>query len=181
MCSFVLLEWPLHSSAFPCFPNCIWVDFRLLTHLPLIYTSVNRVSIGSNNGLWPIRLHAIILTNAVLLSLRLLRRKFSDIFIKLQNFMKMHLKTSSAKWRPFRPRGDELIKLVEYFFYHLCFGLVYQAEIRVGSFELVCCSYIACLLDFLCVVFGLIVCFFYFLDVYSAVFLLWFYYSESYS
>ena len=35
---------------------------------------------------------------------------FSDILIKIQNFsfMKMHMKLSSAKWRPFCSGGDEL-------------------------------------------------------------------------
>ena len=35
---------------------------------------------------------------------------FSEILIKIQNFSftKMHLKISSAKWRPFCPGGDEV-------------------------------------------------------------------------
>ena len=39
-----------------------------------------------------------------------LRKNFSDIFIKIQNFLftKMHLKISSAKWRPFCPGEDKL-------------------------------------------------------------------------
>ena len=59
--------------------------------------------IGSDNGLSPIRREAIILTNAVLLSIRPLRTNFSEILIKIQNlsFTKMHQKILSAKWRPF--------------------------------------------------------------------------------
>ena len=40
-----------------------------------------------------------------------LEKNFSEIFIKMQNFSftKMHLKISSAKWRPFCPGGDELM------------------------------------------------------------------------
>ena len=51
--------------------------------------------------------------NARLLSIGPLGIKFSTILLKMQNFSftKMHLKLSSAKWRPFCPRGDELIGL----------------------------------------------------------------------
>ena len=72
--------------------------------------SVDQVSIGSDNGLSPIRRQAIIETNAQLLSIGLLGTNFSEISIKIQNFSftKMHLKTSYAKWRPFHPGGDEL-------------------------------------------------------------------------
>ena len=50
-------------------------------------------------------------TNADSLSIGPLGTKFSEILIKIQNssFMKMHLKTSSAKWRAFCPGGDGLI------------------------------------------------------------------------
>ena len=53
-----------------------------LTHLPLvpyIYASVNRVNIGSDNALSPIRCQAIIKTNAGLLSIRPLGTYFSAI------------------------------------------------------------------------------------------------------
>ena len=53
---------------------------------------------------------AIILTNAVLLSIRPLVLKFSEIVIKILNFSftKMHRKISWAKWRPFCPRRGGL-------------------------------------------------------------------------
>ena len=72
-----------------------------------IYASVNRVSICSNNGLSPIRRQAIILTNAGLLSIEPLGTNFIEIWIKIQifSFTKVHLKISSAKWRPFCPGG----------------------------------------------------------------------------
>ena len=75
-----------------------------------MYASVNQVSIGSDNGLSPIRRQAIISTNTGLLSTGPLRTTFSEIFIKIQNFSfgKMHMKISPAKWRPFCPGGDEL-------------------------------------------------------------------------
>ena len=73
---------------------------------------MNQVSIGSDNGLLPIQHQAIILTNAGLLSIRPLGTNFSEILITIQNFsfMKMHLKISSVKWRPFCPEGYELTK-----------------------------------------------------------------------
>ena len=90
-----------------------WMLQGTVTHLPLvphINASVNRVSIGSDNGLSPIRHQAIISTNAGLLTIGPLGITCSDILVKMQNFSftKMHLKISSAKWRPFSPRGDEM-------------------------------------------------------------------------
>ena len=72
----------------------------ILTHLPIvcIYVSVNKVSIGSSNGLSPIRRQAIIWTNAGLLLIGPLGTNFCKILIKTQNFSytKMLLKISSA-------------------------------------------------------------------------------------
>ena len=76
-----------------------------------MYVSVNRVSIGSANGLLPIRRQAIIWTNAGLLSIGPLGTNFSEILIKIQNFSfkKMHLKMLSAKMAAILSRGgDEL-------------------------------------------------------------------------
>ena len=72
--------------------------------------SLYGVSIGSDNGLSPIRHQAIIWTNAWSWSIGPLGTNFSEILIKIQDFsfMKMHLKILSAKWRPFCPGGDEL-------------------------------------------------------------------------
>ena len=72
---------------------------------------MNRVSIGSNNGLVPNRHQAIIETNAGLLSIEPFGTNFSEIVIKIQNFSftKIHLNISPAKWRPFCPGGDERI------------------------------------------------------------------------
>ena len=76
-----------------------------------MYVSVNQASIGSDNGLLPICHQAIIQTNAGLLSTGPLAINFSEIYIKIQNFLftKMHLNIFSAKWQPFCPREDELI------------------------------------------------------------------------
>ena len=59
--------------------------------------------IGSDNGLSPGRRQAIIWTNAGLWVIGTLGTNFSEIFIKIHtfSFMKMHLKMSSGKWRPF--------------------------------------------------------------------------------
>ena len=72
----------------------------------------NLTTICSDNGLSPGRRQTIIWTNAGLLSIGPLRTNFSEILIKMHNFpfTKMHLKRSSAKWRPFCPGGDELIR-----------------------------------------------------------------------
>ena len=59
--------------------------------------------IGSDNGLSPGRRQAIIWTNAGILLIRPLGTNFSEILSEIHtfSFKKMHLKTSSAKWRPF--------------------------------------------------------------------------------
>ena len=82
------LQWLLHGKLVP------------LTHLPHIYASVNRVCIGSDNDLSPIRRQAIIKTNAASLSISLFGTIFNEILIKIQtfSFTKMHLKLSSAKF-----------------------------------------------------------------------------------
>ena len=64
----------------------------------------NLTIIGSDNGLSPGGHQAIIWTNAGILLIGPLGTNFSEIFIGIQTFSykKMHLKMSSAKWRPFR-------------------------------------------------------------------------------
>ena len=58
--------------------------------------------IGSDNGLSPGRRQAIIWTNAGILLIGPLGTNFSEILFGIQTslFKKMHLKMSSAKWRP---------------------------------------------------------------------------------
>ena len=60
---------------------------------------MNWVSIGSGNGLSPIRHQAITWTNAVLLSTGLLGTNFSEIWVRILSFSfnKMHFKISSAR------------------------------------------------------------------------------------
>ena len=59
--------------------------------------------IGSDNGLSPGRRQVIIWTNAGILLIGSLGTNFSEILIEILtfSFKKMHLKISSAKWRPF--------------------------------------------------------------------------------
>ena len=59
--------------------------------------------IGSDNGLSPGRRQAIIWTNAGILLIGPLGTNFSEFWIVINtfSFSKMHLKMSSAKWRPF--------------------------------------------------------------------------------
>ena len=61
-----------------------------------------RFIIGSDNGLSPERRQAIIWTNAGILLIGPLGTNFSEILIEILtiSFKKMHLKVSSAKWRP---------------------------------------------------------------------------------
>ena len=59
--------------------------------------------IGSDNDLSPSRRQAIIWTNNGVLLIRILGTNFSNILSEIHafSFKKMHLKMSSAKWRPF--------------------------------------------------------------------------------
>ena len=59
-------------------------------------------TIGSDNGLSPGRCQAIVWTIAGILLIGPLGTNFSEILIGIQtfSFKKMHLKMSSAKWRP---------------------------------------------------------------------------------
>ena len=72
-----------------------------------IYTPVNRVSIGSDNGLWPIQYQAISWTNAGLFSTGLLATNFSEIWIGILSFSfkKMHWKMLSARMAAILSRG----------------------------------------------------------------------------
>ena len=70
-----------------------------VTHICVVKLTI----IGSDNGLSPRRCQAIIWTNAGIVSIGPLGTNFIGILIGIQTFpfKKMHLKMSSAKWRPF--------------------------------------------------------------------------------
>ena len=63
----------------------------------------NLTIIGPDNGLLPGRPQAFIWTNAGILLIGPWGTNFSEILMGIQtfSFKKMHLKMSSAKWRPF--------------------------------------------------------------------------------
>ena len=73
-----------------------------VTHIHDIYIS-NLAIVDSVNGLWPNQCQAIFWTNAGMLSIWPLGTNFSEILIEILtfSFKKIHLKVSSAKWRPF--------------------------------------------------------------------------------
>ena len=70
------------------------------------YMSVNKVSIGSGNGLSPVQCQAI----TCLIVNWTLRNKFQWNFNQIQTFLfiKVHFEISSAKWQAFCPGGDAL-------------------------------------------------------------------------
>ena len=70
-----------------------------MTHIRVIKLTM----IGSVNGLSPKRRQAIIWTNAGILLIGHLGTNFSETLIETRifSFMKMHLKKSSGKQRPF--------------------------------------------------------------------------------
>ena len=85
--------------------NCLDDDLNMLTHWGRVtHICVGKLTIiGLDNGLSPGRRQAIIWTNAGILSIGPLGTNFNEISIGIQtfSFKKMHLKVSSAKWRPF--------------------------------------------------------------------------------
>ena len=82
-----------------------WVPGPRLTHWGRVtHICVSNLTIiGSDNSLSPDRRQAIIWTSAGLLLLGPLGANFSEILIEIPkvSFIKMRLKVSSAKWRPF--------------------------------------------------------------------------------
>ena len=86
--------FPKINSAWHCLTHWGRVTHKCVGKLTII---------ASDNGLSPGRRQAIIWTNAGILLIGPLRTKFNEILIKIHafSFMKMHLKMSSAKWRPF--------------------------------------------------------------------------------
>ena len=98
----------------------MWLFIHVLTHWGRVtHICVRKLTIiGLDNGLAPGRRQAIIWTNDEILLIGHLRTNLSEILSKVHTFpfKKMHLKTSSAKWRPFCLGLNVLISI---FF---CFG-----------------------------------------------------------
>ena len=86
----------------------------------------NLTIIGSDNGLSPYRRQSITCTNYGILLIGPLGTNFSEILIKILalSFKKMHLKTSSAKWRSFY-LGLGVLKKFTYS-YHTLFVAIFD-------------------------------------------------------
>ena len=108
----------------------------ILTHRGrVMHTCVSELTIsGSDNGLAPGRGQAIIWTNAGIFLIRTLGMNLSEMLIKIHTFLftKMHLKISSAKWRPFclglNVLKAEWLHVSVYRGTFYCFNTVYQKE-----------------------------------------------------
>ena len=106
-----------------------------VTHICVVKLTI----IGSDNGLSPGRRQAIIWTNAGILLIGPLGTNFIEILAGIQtfSFKKMHLKMSSAKWRPFC-LGLNVLTLLAW----ITEGVQYphlQKNIRKGYNELSTC------------------------------------------
>ena len=90
---------------------CLWHTLGLTHWGRVTHLCVSKLTIiGSDNGLSPGRRQAIIWTNAGILLIRTLGTNFSEILCEIHSlsFAKMHLKMSSATWRPFSFGLNEL-------------------------------------------------------------------------
>ena len=87
----------IHCQVFP--PRSCITHWGRVTHICVGNVTI----IGPDNGLLPGRRQAIIWTNAGILLIGPWGTNFSEILRSIHtfSFMKIHLKISSAKWRPF--------------------------------------------------------------------------------
>ena len=90
----MLIYWPAYG-----FYLATLTHWGRVTHICVSKLTI----IGSDNGLSPVRLQAIIWTNAGILLFEPLGTNFNDTSIEIHtfSFKKIHLKLSSGKWRPF--------------------------------------------------------------------------------
>ena len=97
---------------FLCFSRLSLTHWGRVTHVCVVKQTI----IGSDNGLSPGRRQAIIWTNAGILLIGPLGTNFSEILIGIETFLfkKMHLKMSSAKWRPFCLGLNVLKRLIDW-------------------------------------------------------------------
>ena len=122
----MLYLWYIRVHSILLVPKAVFVRYFLcevhfcgtLTHWGRVtHICVGKVTIiGSNNGLLPGRRQTIIWTNAGILLIWPLGTNFSEILIAIETFSlkKMHLKISSAKWRPFC-LGLNVLRDISYF------------------------------------------------------------------
>ena len=108
------------------FLNCTFLThWGRVTHICVSKLTI----IGSDNGLWPGRRQTIIWTNDGILLIKPLGTNFSEILSEIHtfSFKKMHLKTSSAKWRPFCLGLNVLIAQV---CYHYDWNLFLRVKLK---------------------------------------------------
>ena len=120
---FLMKEYELGLKFHWSFLLCVQLTYwGRVTHICVSKLTI----IGSDNGLSPGRRQAIIWTNAGILLIGRLGLNFSEILTVIQTFSfeKMHLKMSSAKWRPFC-LGLDVLTILQHWF-RWCLG-VYQA------------------------------------------------------
>ena len=88
------------------------------------------VSIGSDNGLWPVRRQSITWTNAVSLSIGPLGTNFREILIKIHtfSFKKMQQKMSSAKLAAILSKGKWVNPWSRH--HHPCMGKTFWVEFQ---------------------------------------------------
>ena len=86
--------WFSRLSMQNCFGEHVYLFLHSIISQPLthwcrwrIYASLNWVTFGSDNGLSPIRRHAIIWTNEGMSLIGLLGTNFNEILIKIQTFI----------------------------------------------------------------------------------------------
>ena len=98
-CCFLFALYSHPKARFTMWFNLTLTHWGRVTHICV----VNLTIIGSDNGLSPGRRQARIWTNAGILLIGPLGTNFIEILIGIQtfSFKKMHMKMSSAKWRPF--------------------------------------------------------------------------------
>ena len=97
--SWLWSKYAIHSLSQPSGLDTLLTHWGRGTHICVSKLTI----IASHNGFSPGRRQAIIWTNAGILLIWPLGTNFSEILIEIYKFpfKKMHLKTSSAKWRPF--------------------------------------------------------------------------------
>ena len=101
---------------------------QVLTHWGRVtHICVGKLTIiGSDNGLSPGRRQAIIWTNAGIFLIGPLGTNFSEILTEIHafSFKKIHLKMSSAKWRPFCFGLNVLKEGTSIYFPHILWGVI---------------------------------------------------------
>ena len=112
--------------------NCL-THWGRVTHIFIKKLTI----IGSDNGLSPGRRQAIIWNNVGKLLIGPLGTNFSEISIEIQlfSFKKMHLKMSSAKWRPFCLGLNVLIRNVKIWLHFLFSFFLIFSNLRCNMYS----------------------------------------------